>query len=90
MRSAVIGFMCTLVSDTISNSIRVVKTVKQTSTVQISYRQTIEEIISKDGVWGLLFRGLQTKLLTNAIQGVAFSVAWKYLSYVMERDAKKN
>jgi RsiW-degrading membrane proteinase PrsW (M82 family) len=31
LRSATIGFLCTLVSDTISNSIRVIKTVKQTS-----------------------------------------------------------
>lgn len=31
-RGAFIGFSCTLVSDTISNSIRVIKTVKQTST----------------------------------------------------------
>jgi sulfopyruvate decarboxylase TPP-binding subunit len=38
MRSAVIGFICTLVSDTISNSIRVLKTVKQTSTHRITYK----------------------------------------------------
>ena len=31
IRSAFIGFCCTLVSDTISNSIRVMKTMKQTS-----------------------------------------------------------
>lgn len=32
VRGAFIGFCCTLVSDTISNSIRVMKTMKQTST----------------------------------------------------------
>lgn len=31
IRSAFIGFCCTMVSDTISNSIRVIKTVKQTA-----------------------------------------------------------
>lgn len=38
LRSAGIGFMCTLVSDTISNSIRVIKTVKQTHHVPITYK----------------------------------------------------
>lgn len=37
VRSAFIGFCCTLVSDTISNSIRVLKTMKQTSEKQITY-----------------------------------------------------
>ena len=31
IRGATMGFICSLVSDTVSNSIRVVKTVKQTS-----------------------------------------------------------
>jgi hypothetical protein len=31
LRGALIGFCCTMVSDTISNSIRVLKTIKQTS-----------------------------------------------------------
>lgn len=37
-RSAFIGFCCTLVSDTISNSIRVMKTIKQTADTQITYK----------------------------------------------------
>lgn len=37
-RGAFIGFCCTLVSDTISNSIRVVKTIKQTSAEPITYK----------------------------------------------------
>jgi hypothetical protein len=41
-RSAVIGFMCTLVSDTISNSIRVLKTVKQTSEHPITYKIALQ------------------------------------------------
>jgi len=31
LRGAFIGFVCTMVSDTVSNSIRVLKTIKQTS-----------------------------------------------------------
>jgi len=79
VRSAFIGFWCTLVSDCISNSIRVVKTFKQTSQEKLTYKQVIDQIIAKDGVSGLFLRGLKTKLLTNGIQGVIFSVAWKYL-----------
>ena len=73
------GFICSLVSDTVSNSIRVVKTVKQTSDTQIGYSEAIQSVIKKDGITGLFFRGLQTKLLTNAIQGMIFSVAWKFI-----------
>ena len=87
LRSAFIGFWCTLVSDSISNSIRVVKTFKQTSQERLSYKQVIDQIIAKDGVSGLFLRGLKTKLLTNAIQGVAFSVAWKYIQNKMNETS---
>lgn len=78
LRNAFIGFCGTMVSDTISNSIRVVKTIKQTSKEKISYRQAAQGVIDKEGVSGLLFRGLKTKLMTNGLQGVMFSVFWKY------------
>jgi hypothetical protein len=84
LRSAGIGFICTVASDCISNSIRVVKTFKQTSKEYITYKQVISQIVEKDGVAGLFLRGLQTKLLTNVIQGVAFSVAWKYIQHRIE------
>ena len=89
LRSAFIGFWCTLVSDSISNSIRVVKTFKQTSQERLSYKQVIDQIIAKDGVSGLFLRGLKTKLLTNAIQGVAFSVAWKYIQNKMNETSSR-
>jgi hypothetical protein len=41
LRSAVIGFSASLVSDTCSNSIRVVKTAKQTSVEAVTYPQVI-------------------------------------------------
>lgn len=78
IRGAFIGFCCTMVSDTISNSIRVLKTMKQTSEKHISYKQAFDEVIAKDGYTGLFFRGLKTKLLTNGLQGVVFSIAWRY------------
>lgn len=81
VRSAGIGFASTVVSDCLSNSIRVVKTFKQTAKEQLTYKQVISQIVEKDGVAGIFLRGLQTKLLTNAIQGICFSVAWKYLQH---------
>jgi hypothetical protein len=47
-------------------------------TKEISYQDTVRMIIAKDGWSGLFGRGLQTRLLTNAIQGAAFSVLWRY------------
>ena len=78
IRSAFIGFCSTMVSDTISNSIRVLKTMKQTHEKQITYKEAFDEVVKKDGYRGLFLRGLQTKLMTNGIQGVIFSVAWRY------------
>lgn len=41
MRSAVIGFSASAISDTCSNSVRVVKTTKQTSTVAMTYPEVV-------------------------------------------------
>lgn len=77
-RSAAIGFCATVVSDTISNSVRVIKTTTQTSTVPIGYTQAVQLVIEKDGVMGLFFRGLGTKIISNGIQGLLFTVLWKW------------
>eukprot|EP00121_Abeoforma_whisleri_P005943 Awhi_evm1s5394 len=79
LRNAFIGFCASLVSDTCSNSIRVVKTTKQTSTVPITYPGAVRSIIKADGLYGLFFRGLRTKILANGMQGMLFSVLWKFL-----------
>jgi hypothetical protein len=67
-------------------NIKVVKTTKQTASLgddknsEITYKEALALIIQTDGVLGLFGRGLQTRLLTNAIQGALFSVLWKYLT----------
>ncbi|KAI8852766.1 mitochondrial carrier [Chytridium lagenaria] len=76
-RSAVIGFSASFVSDTISNSLRVIKTYRQTHETRVSYGEAIKSIIAKDGVIGLFGRGLKTRILTNGLQGIMFSVLWK-------------
>lgn len=77
MRNALIGFCSSAISDTCSNSIRVIKTTKQTSTVPISYMSAVTTTIAKDGISGLLFRGLVTKIISNGCQGILFSVLWR-------------
>ena len=78
-RNAAIGFSASIVSDTLSNSLRVIKTTKQSYLTPISYPEVTREIISREGIYGLLGRGLKIRLMTNGIQGLLFSVIWKYL-----------
>ena len=80
LRNAFIGFNASIMSDTISNSFRIVKTTKQShSNPTISYKKIVDEIVAKDGYQGLFGRGLKIRLFTNGIQGIIFSVIWKYL-----------
>lgn len=64
-RNAVIGFTSSVVSDTCSNSLRVIKTTKQTSSDPISYTQAIKLVTEKDGLVGLFGRGLKTRIIAN-------------------------
>jgi hypothetical protein len=77
-RNAAIGFISSAVSDTCSNSIRVLKVYRQASTEKISYVQCAKNVIDKEGIMGLLGRGLQTKIIANGMQGLMFSVLWRY------------
>ena len=92
VRAAVLGLGASCVSDICSNSLRVIKTTKQTAMLgakdsegeskELSYPEIVSLILEQDGIQGLLGRGLQTRLLTNAIQGSVFSVLWKYFQTV--------
>ena len=83
-RRAFIGFCSSAVSDTCSNSIRVVKVYKQASETYISYPDAVRSVIAKDGLVGLFGRGLQTKIISNGFQGIMFSILWKYIMDVMK------
>lgn len=76
-RRAILGFCSSAISDTCSNSIRVIKVYKQSSTEIISYPQVVKNVISESGMSGLFFRGLETKILSNGMQGILFSILWK-------------
>lgn len=81
VRSAFLGAVSSSVADVISNSIRVVKTKKQTaSEASTSYAMCAKEVIDKDGLAGLFFRGLETRILTNVLQGAFFTVLWKAIA----------
>jgi len=82
-RRAVIGFCSSAVSDTCSNSIRVVKVYKQASPIPITYPETVKSVIAESGVTGLFFRGLETKILANGMQGILFSILWKQFEEVL-------
>ena len=77
LRSAFIRFCASFVSDCCANSLRVIKTTRQTHKQSISYVEVVRMIVNQEGVMGLLGRGLKTKIITNGIQGLMFSVAWK-------------
>lgn len=77
-RRAIMGFCASAISDTCSNSIRVCKVYKQSYPEQISYPQVVRKVIAESGVSGLMFRGLETKILANGLQGILFSILWKH------------
>lgn len=90
IRSAGIGFTASVVSDTTSNSIRVVKTYRQTHAENISYPRAVRDVIAADGLVGLFGRGLKTRLLANGIQGLMFSVLWTHFSKKIDQRISKN
>jgi hypothetical protein len=77
LRSAVIGFAASIASDTISNSLRVLKTYRQVNATRIGYADAARAVIAADGLKGLFGRGLKTRILANGLQGIMFSVLWK-------------
>merc|ERR1712187_757773 len=80
VRNAVIGFASAAVSDTCSNSLRVLKTTRQTSLEPVSYMTSAKQIIEAEGMAGLFGRGLKTRILTNGLQGALFTIGWRAIS----------
>eukprot|EP00746_Dinoflagellata_sp_MGD_P090973 gnl/MRDRNA2_/MRDRNA2_35983_c0_seq1.p1 gnl/MRDRNA2_/MRDRNA2_35983_c0~~gnl/MRDRNA2_/MRDRNA2_35983_c0_seq1.p1 ORF type:complete len:437 (+),score=70.81 gnl/MRDRNA2_/MRDRNA2_35983_c0_seq1:135-1313(+) len=89
LRSAFLGLSASCASDTISNSLRVIKITQQTALLNsatqkkdlkngMSAKEALALVLETDGVKGLFGRGLKTRLITNCIQGALFSVLWRY------------
>jgi len=85
VRNAVIGFCSAAVSDTCSNSLRVLKTTRQTSLEPVGYLESARAIIEKEGYAGLFGRGLGTRILTNGIQGALFTIGWKAIAEMLNK-----
>mmetsp|Transcript_68012 Transcript_68012/g.133750 ORF Transcript_68012/g.133750 Transcript_68012/m.133750 type:complete len:284 (-) Transcript_68012:173-1024(-) len=85
VRNAVIGFCSAAVSDTCSNSLRVLKTTRQTSLEPVGYLESAKAIIEKEGYAGLFGRGLGTRILTNGIQGALFTIGWKAIAEMLNK-----
>lgn len=88
-RNALIGFTSSVVSDCCSNSLRVIKTTKQTHQTPITYPQAIRMVLDADGLAGLFGRGLRTRIIANGFQGLTFSVIWKALEEKWNSSASK-
>ncbi|KAH9942810.1 mitochondrial carrier [Amylocystis lapponica] len=90
LRQAFIGFCASVISDTISNSLRVVKTYRQVHESRVGYFEAAEAIITLEGLRGLFGRGLKTRILANGLQSIMFSILWRffldlYVSHCLER-----
>ena len=88
IRNGIIGFNSAVISDCCSNSLRVIKTTKQTNQNNITYNDTVKMIIKEDGIIGLFGRGLKTRILTNGIQGIVFTICWKYIEKTFFNEKK--
>ncbi|EGN97708.1 hypothetical protein SERLA73DRAFT_184521 [Serpula lacrymans var. lacrymans S7.3] len=76
-RQAFIGFCASAISDTVSNSLRVIKTYRQVNETRIGYADAARAVVAVDGIKGLFGRGLKTRILANGLQGLMFSILWK-------------
>jgi hypothetical protein len=88
LRNGIVGLIASIVSDTSVNAIRVVKTMKQSLTSKqaaagggsvAGYVEIVAMVFTTDGIAGF-FRGLQTRIYTNALQSIVFTVIWRGLA----------
>lgn len=82
LRSGCIGFLSSTCSDVVTNSIRVIKIGRQTGDKN-NYRDVIKEVVQKENVFGLMTRGLKTKIIINGLQGGVFVVIFDYLKGIL-------
>jgi len=79
VRSMCIGFTSSSISDTVSNSIRVLKINRQTNEIPLSYSESLRQMIKSDGLIGFMTRGLKTKILINGLQSSIFVLIYDKL-----------
>lgn len=83
-RWAGIGLAASAVADTANNGLRVITTAAQTrgaaAAEPAAYGPLVRGLLARSGgVWGLVRRGLPTRVAANGGQAIFFMVAWKGL-----------
>ncbi|KAF7329123.1 Mitochondrial carrier [Mycena kentingensis (nom. inval.)] len=58
--------------------IGILRTYRQVNETRIGYIDAARAVIAVDGLVGLFGRGLKTRILANGLQGIMFTVLWKY------------
>ena len=82
LKNAGVGLVASVISDSLVNVFRVIKTTKQAlgSKRNLTYGETIRMVLAADGWVGLFGRGLRTRILANALQSVVFTIIWRGLA----------
>ena len=82
-----VGVGASCVSDVVSNTVRVLKTYRQTSPEKVTYGEAFGIMLEEEGgdVVALATRGLRTRLSINALQSGIFSIGWKYFQSVSSK-----
>ena len=79
IKNGLIGLSASLVSDILTNPLRILKINKQSHFENVSYISSIKKIIKKNGISEFILRGLKTRMLIHGIQNVFFTITWKNL-----------
>jgi len=86
VHNGVAGMLASMASDVTSNSLRVLKIMRAANTDadkgtldHVGYLADAKGVLARDGVPGLLFRGLPARMLTGMCQGAFFSIFWNLL-----------
>lgn len=89
LRNAGVGLVASIISDTVVNAFRVVKTTKQSlgSKHDLSYSETIQMVLAADGWKGLFGRGLRTRIFANSLQSIVFTIIWRGLADRWEQQS---
>ena len=78
INNALIGISASIMSDSVINPIRILKTYKQSHNDYITYSNIIKNIVKKDGGWlKSYFRGYGVRMCLNAFNSGLFMVLWK-------------
>lgn len=82
LQNASVGLVASVISDSVVNVFRVIKTTKQALGTKrnLSYGETIRLVLAADGWKGLFGRGLQTRIFANALQSIVFTIIWRGLA----------